>query len=269
MNFTDIFIRRPVLSIVLSSLILLLGIQSASQLDIRQFPKLEESVIHVTTYYHGASAETVQGFVTTPLQQRIAGARGVEYITSSSRQGISSITVHVRLGFNSNEALTAVITKINEARSVLPRDIENPIASTLAPGNALMYLAFYSETMGIEQVSDYLIRTVQPEVATIEGVGTAEMFGGKYFAMRIWTDPLLMAALGVTAEDIRTAIKNNNYVSTTGSTKGHWVITSVNAETDLNSTEEFGNIVVRQVDERRVRLQDVAKIELARRQSLL
>lgn len=263
MNFTDIFIKRPVLSIVLSTLILLLGIQSASRLEIREFPKLEDSVIHVETYYPGANAETVQGFVTTPLQQRIAGAQGIEYITSSSIQGRSLITIHVRLGADSAETLTEVITKINEARSVLPREIENPIASTMAPGNSLMYLAFFSKNLGIEQVSDYLIRSVQPEIATIEGVGAANMFGGKYFAMRIWTDPVLMAAMGVTAEDIRTAIQDNNYVATTGSTKGQWVVSSVNAETDLTSTDEFGDIVVRQVDERRVRLKDVAEIELA------
>ena len=263
MSFTDIFIKRPVLSIVLSALILILGIQSASRLEIREFPKLEKSVIHVETYYPGANAETVQGFVTAPLQQRIAGAQGVEYITSSSIQSRSLITVHVRLGADSNETLTEIITKINEARSVLPREIENPVASTLSPGDSLMYLAFFSKTLDIEQVSDYLIRSVQPEIATIEGVGSANLFGAKYFSMRIWTDPTLMAAMGVTAEDIRIAIKNNNYVATTGSTKGQWVVSSVHAETDLTSTDEFGNIVVRQINERRVRLKDVAEIELA------
>lgn len=265
MNFTDIFIKRPVLAVVLSSLILLLGLQSANQLEIREFPKLEEGLITVETFYRGASAETVQGFVTTPLQQFIAGAKGVEYITSSSRQGVSVIEIRTRLGSNTSEVLTEVITKINVARSHLPREIENPVAYTDTPGSALMYLAFYSKNqeMNVEQITDYLMRSVQPEIATLEGVGTAELFGANRFSMRIWTDPKRMAALGVTAEDIRDAIQNNNYIATTGSTKGQWVLTSVSAETDLTSTDEFGNIVVRQNDERRVRLSDVADIELA------
>jgi len=183
MTFTDIFINRPVLAIVVSCLLLLLGLQAASQLSVRHFPKIEKSVIYVTTDYPGASARTVQGFVTTPLQQRIASARGIEYITSSSNPGTSSIEVHVRLGENSSDVLSEVIAKINEARYELPRQIEDPVVTTATGSDVLIYLAFISKELSIEQMTDYLLRSVQPELSSMEGVGSAKILGDKYFAM--------------------------------------------------------------------------------------
>jgi len=165
-NFTDLFIRRPVLAIVVSSLLVLLGSQAVTQLALRQFPQVEKSVIYVRAVYPGASARTVQGFVTTPLQRRIAAAKGVEYVTSQSDPGVSSIQVNVRLGENSTEVLTEVINKVNEARFELPRDIEDPVVTSSTGGDAMMWLALISEQMSIQQINDYAIRSVQPLLST-------------------------------------------------------------------------------------------------------
>jgi multidrug efflux pump len=264
MTFTDIFINRPVLAIVVSSLLLLLGLQAASQLSVRHFPKIEKSVIYVTTDYPGASARTVQGFVTTPLQQRIASARGVEYITSSSNYGTSSIEVHVRLGENSSDVLSEVIAKINEARYELPRQIEDPVVTTATGSDVLIYLAFISKELSIEQMTDYLLRSVQPELSSMDGVGSAKILGDKYFAMRVWLDPIRMAALGVTAEDVRNAIQRENYISAAGTTEGNLVRASVYAKTDMEDPAVFADIVVRQAGDLRVCLGDVADLEMSR-----
>jgi hydrophobe/amphiphile efflux-1 (HAE1) family protein len=260
--FTDIFIQRPVLAIVVSSLLLLLGTASIFRVGVREFPELERSVIYIDTFYRGASARTVQGFVTTPLQIKIAGARGVDYMTSTSNPGSSSIEVHVRLGENSSDVLAEVIAKVNEARGDLPRGIEDPVITTAAGGDAMIYLAFTSEQMTPYQITDFLMRTVQPELATLEGVGKAHIFG-RYLAMRIWLDPVRMAALGVTAADVSEAIQRENYIATAGSTEGGLVKATVDARTDLQTPEEFEALVVRQEGEEQVRLGDVATVSLA------
>ena len=262
MAFTDHFIQRPVLAIVVSSLLLLLGGTAISRVNIREFPEIERSVISVETFYRGASARTVQGFVTTPLQLSIAGARGIEYMSSSSNPGLSEIQVHVRLGENSSDVLSEVIAKVNEARGDLPREIEDPVVSTTSGGDAMMYLAFYSKQMTPYQITDYLVRNVQPELATLEGVGKANIFG-RFLAMRIWLDPVRMAAFGVTATDISEAIKRDNYIASSGSTIGNLVRATVDARTDMKKPEDFEKLVVRQVDEKRVRLGDVADVELS------
>ena len=259
MAFTDHFIQRPVLAIVVSSLLLLLGGTAISRVNIREFPEIERSVISVETFYRGASARTVQGFVTTPLQLSIAGARGIEYMSSSSNPGLSEIQVHVRLGENSSDVLSEVIAKVNEARGDLPREIEDPVVSTTSGGDAMMYLAFYSKQMTPYQITDYLVRNVQPELATLEGVGKANIFG-RFLAMRIWLDPVRMAAFGVTATDISEAIKRDNYIASSGSTIGNLVRATVDARTDMKKPEDFEKLVVRQVDEKRVRLGDVADV---------
>ena len=263
MAFTDVFIQRPVLAIVISAFLVLLGSQAANRLSIREFPELERSVIHVETVYPGASARTVQGFVTTPLQITIAGARGIEYMTSDSKPGLSDITIHVRLGENSSDVLSEVIAKVDEARSDLPRDIESPEVSTTSGGDALMYIAFDSKQMSVPQVADYLVRSVQPELATIEGVGKANILGGRFLAMRIWLDPVRMAAFGVTAEDVNEAVNRDNYISTAGATEGRLVRATVDAQTDMKTPEAFAELTVRQRGEERVRLGDVADIELS------
>ncbi len=263
MRFTDLFIHRPVLAVVISGLLLLLGLAAADRIAVREFPTLERSVINVTTYYRGASARTVQGYVTTPLQVSIAGARGIEYMSSTSNPGSSNIAVHVRLGENSSDVLTEVIAKVNEARSELPNEIEDPVITTGAGEDALIYLAFSSATMSLSQISDYLVRTVQPELATLEGVGKAEVMGGKFLAMRIRLDPLRMAAMGVTATDVNATIRRDNYVTTAGATEGNLIRATVDASTDISTPEEFAQLTVRQAGDERVLMGDIADIELA------
>ena len=267
MRFTDIFIRRPVLAIVISSLLLLLGLSSAGSLSIREFPELERSVITVTTLYQGASARTVEGFVTTPLQSNIAGARGVEHMTATSDPSYSEIRVHVKLGENSSDVLSEVIAKVNETRSQLPSEIEDPIVTTGSGGDALMYLGFASRQMSMGQVTDYLLRNVQPELATLDGMGSAQIIGGNYLAMRIWLDPVRMAALGVTAEDIDSAIRRDNYIASTGATEGGLIRVEVDARTDMQTPEAFAELAIRQNGDERVRLADVADIELGNENS--
>ena len=263
MRFTDVFINRPVLAIVLSSVMLLLGLQAATQLSLREYPEVEKSVIYVQTAYPGASASTVQGFVTTPLQRRIASAKGVEYITSQSNPGFSEISVWVRLGENSTEVMTEVITKINEARFELPREVEDPVVTNRTGDDAIMYLALLSDQMSVQQRADYAMRSIQPVLSTVEGVGEARILSSGSFAMRVWLNPARMAAYGVTATDINRALRRDNYISAAGSTRGPLVRASVDAETDVQTPDSFGDIVVRQQGDKRVRLSDVADIELA------
>jgi hydrophobe/amphiphile efflux-1 (HAE1) family protein len=267
MRFTDLFIRRPVLAIVISSLLLVLGLSSARSLSIREFPELERSVIRVMTFYPGASARTVEGFVTTPLQFYIAGARGIEYMSATSSPSYSEIEVHVRLGENSSNVLSEVIAKVNESRSQLPREIEDPVVTTSVGGDALMYLGFASEQLSIGQLTDYLLRNVQPELATLDGMGSAQIVGGNYLAMRVWLDPARMAALGVTAEDVDAAIRRDNFISSTGATEGGLIRVEVDARTDMQTPEAFADLSVRQVGDRRVRLGDVADVELGNENS--
>ena len=267
MRFTDTFIERPVLALVVSALILLLGLAAANRTPIREFPELERSVIRVVTVYPGASARSVQGFVTTPLQTTIAGARGVEYMTSTSNPGNSEISVHVRLGENSSNVLTEVIAKVNEARFQLPREVYDPVVTTGGGGDALIYLAFYSEQMTTAEISDYLARSVQPELATLNGVGTAEILGGRFPAMRIWLDPLRMAAHGVTASDVHAAISRDNFIATAGSTESELIRATVDPRTDLQSPDEFAAMTVFRRGDRQVSLGDVADIELAEENS--
>ncbi len=262
-NLTDIFVRRPVLALVLSAVMLLLGMQAGSQLTLREYPEVEKSVIFVTAAYPGASAETVQGFVTTPLQRRIAAAKGVEYVTSQSNPGVSEIEAWVRLGEDSTDVLGEVITKVNEARFELPSEVEDPVVTNRTGGDAMMYLALLSDEMSVQQVADYGMRSIQPVLSTVEGVGEARLLGSGMFAMRIWLDPAKMAAFGVTATDVNDAIRRDNYISAAGTTRGELVRASVDAETDLQDPEMFAAIVVRQDGDQRVSLGDVANIELA------
>lgn len=262
MRFTDLFIQRPVLALVISALLLLLGLASLDRVTLREFPELERSIITVETIYPGANARTIQGFVTTPLQLNIAGARGVEYITSSSNPNVSTIEVHARLGENTSDVLTEVIAKVNEARDELPEDIREPVISTSVSTDALIYIAFLSEQMSPYQITDYLMRSVQPELATLPGVGEAQLFG-RYLAMRIWLDPVRMAAQGVTATDVAEAIQRDNVISTAGATEGEWVRVSVDAITGIQTAEDFRNLVVRQDQDQQVRLGEIAEVELA------
>ena len=263
MRFTDTFIRRPVLAVVVSALLLMLGLQSIFQLQIRQFPDVEKSLILVNTVYPGASARTVQGFVTDPLQRRIAAAEGVEFLTSRSEPSVSRIFVNVRLGEDASEVMTEIISKVNEAKFELPREVEDPVVTKTFGGDAMIYMAFLSDQMSIQQINDYVRRNIQPELSTLEGVGEAKVLSDREFAMRVWLDPARMAAFGVTAKDVTDSIREQNFVSAAGTTRGPLVRASVDAETDMQTPEEFETIVVRQDEEQRVRLTDVADLELA------
>ena len=263
MKFTDIFIQRPVLAIVIAAVMLLVGIQAGTQLSLREYPEVEKSQIFVQAIYPGASARTVQGFVTTPLQRRIAAAKGVDYVTSESNPGLSQINVYVRLGENSTDVLTEVITKINEARFELPREVEDPVVSNRTGGDGMLYLAFLSDQMSVQQTTDYAMRTIQPVLSTIEGVGEARILTGGVFAVRLWLNPAKMAAYGVTARDVNDAVRRENYISAPGTTRGELVRTSVDAQTDVQDPKKFAEIVVRQDGDKRVRLGDVAEVELA------
>ena len=263
MRFTDTFIKRPVLAVVVSALLLMLGLQSMVQLQVRQFPDVEKSLILVSTAYPGASARTVQGFVTDPLQRRIAAAEGVEYITSTSDPGVSNISVQVRLGEDATQVMTEVIAKVNEAKFELPQEVEDPVVTNTFGDDAMLYMAFLSEQMSIQQITDYVRRNIQPELSTLDGVGEAKVLGDREFAMRVWLDPARMAAFGVTATDVTDAIREQNVISAAGTTRGALVRASVDAETDMQRPEDFEGIVIRQDEERRVRLADVAELDLA------
>ncbi|CAM3644034.1 MexW/MexI family multidrug efflux RND transporter permease subunit [Parendozoicomonas haliclonae] len=263
-SFTDLFIRRPVLATVVSLLIILLGLQAFQKLPVREYPDLEDAVITVTTAYPGASAELIQGFITTPVQQAIASAEGIDYITSSSNQSISTVTVKLRLGYSADKALTEIMSKVNQIRSQLPAESQDPVITKgNNQGAALLYISFYSDRMSGEQVTDYLTRVVQPQLATVEGVGSADILGAKTFAMRIWLDPIRMSAFEVTAAEINGALLNNNVQSAAGQTQGEMVISNVNARTSLSTEKDFADIVIKNQDDVLVRLADVATIELS------
>ena len=262
-SFTDIFIRRPVLSTVVSLLILLVGVMAGSRLQIRQYPELSQTTITITTSYPGANADLIKGFITTPLEQAVASTEGVDTIVSNSQQNTSTITLNLRLNANPDRAMTDVLSKINQVKSTLPREANDPIAiKQTGQGFALMYLSFNSKDLTPAQVTDYLTRVVQPRLQTLEGVGNAQIFGGQTFAMRIWLDPNKMAARGVTATDVRIALGTNNFTTAAGSVKGDFIQTAINAQTSLNTPEAFSNLVVATRGDSLVRLGSIATVEL-------
>ncbi|MCH9691633.1 MAG: efflux RND transporter permease subunit [Gammaproteobacteria bacterium] len=263
MNFTEIFIRKPVLASVISLFIFLLGLRAASELSVRQYPKLENAVITVTTVYVGADANLVQGFITTPLEQEIATADGIDYLVSTSVLGTSVIQAYIRLDFDANEVLTEIVAKVNKLRSELPDESEDSTVD-LAVGETIsaMYLSFSSDVLDNNQITDYLTRVVQPKLSTIAGVQRAELLGDRTFAMRIWLKPDAMAALGVTPGDVSTALRQNNVLSAVGTTKGTRVAMDISAATDISSAKDFRRLVVRADGDRIVRLEDVSEIEL-------
>ncbi|WP_010298551.1 efflux RND transporter permease subunit [Candidatus Odyssella thessalonicensis] len=264
MKFTDLFIKRPVLSGVISTLILLLGLKAIASLQVRQYPELTNTVITVTTAYPGATADLMQGFVTNPIQRSIAAAEGVDYVTSTSRQGISVVSAYIRLNFPPDTALTEVSAKVQEIISELPREVESPIIKkTTGEAYAILYASFSSDQLSKEQITDYINRQIQPRLATVLGVSQVEVIGGQTFAMRIWLDPQKMAAREISAADIAAALEQNNYQSAPGETKGYLVIKSVNANTGLSTPEQFAKIIVKSKGDAITRLQDVADIELA------
>ena len=262
-SFTDLFIKRPVLASVVSLLLLLVGIQAGFKLQIRQYPELSQTTIIITTNYPGATADLIKGFITTPLEQAVASSEGIDTIVSSSQQNVSTITLNLRLNASPDRAIADVLSKINQVKSTLPREANDPVVvKKTGQGFALMYLSFNSATMSASQITDYLTRVVQPGLQTLDGVGDAQILGGQTFAMRIWLDPEKMAARGVTPNDVRAALAANNFTTAAGQVKGDWVQTSINAQTSLDSAQAFSQLVVAARGDSLIRLGNIAKVEL-------
>jgi len=264
MKFTDLFIRRPVLASVVSLIILLAGLQSIRSLNVRQYPRSDIAVVRVETHYVGANADLVRGFVTTPLERVIASADGIDYIDSSSSQGLSIITVHLKLNYDTNAALTQIQAKVAQVRNDLPPEAESPeIELTLSDTQfAQMYLSFSSKDLSPSQVTDYLTRVVQPKLTAVSGVQKAEILGARVFAMRIWLKPDRMAALNISPTQVRQALASNNYLSAVGMTKGSMTTINLVANTDLRTAEEFQELVLREENGAIVRLKDIANVDL-------
>ncbi|HKS89186.1 MAG TPA: efflux RND transporter permease subunit, partial [Stellaceae bacterium] len=263
MKFTDIFIRRPVLSLVTSLLILLIGLQCLLSLQIRQYPRLYNTTITVTTAYPGASPDLIQGFITTPIEQAVATAEGIDYLTSNSIQGTSTVTAYIRLNYNPSQALTDIMAKVQQVKYLMPAQAQDPvILKSTGQTTAVMYIGFSSAELQPAAISDYLTRVVQPLLATVDGVASADILGGQTFAMRLWLDPAKMAARGITADDVATAIRNNNYQSAPGQAKGFFTVTNISAQTGLADVQQFKRMVVKASGGAVVRLEDIATVDL-------
>ncbi|HEX5131819.1 MAG TPA: efflux RND transporter permease subunit [Candidatus Krumholzibacteria bacterium] len=264
MKFTDIFVRRPVLAIVLNLVILIAGVQSIRSLSVRQYPRSDIAVVNITTVYIGANADLVRGFITTPLERVIASADGIDYMESSSAQGLSTITVHLKLNYDTNAALTQIQAKVAQVRNELPPESEAPIIEleTADSQFAAMYIGFSSVDLDENQITDYLTRVVQPRLSAISGVQRADILGSRTFAMRVWLKPDKMAARGISPSDVRNALANNNYLSALGSTKGSMVSVNLVANTDLKTAKEFEQLVVKEDKGVVVRLGEIADVVL-------
>ncbi|MEI8010919.1 MAG: efflux RND transporter permease subunit [Candidatus Omnitrophota bacterium] len=263
MNLTDIFIKRPVLATVVSLMIFILGIRAMMTLGVREYPETQNAVITVTTVYTGADPAVVAGFITTPLENSIAQANGIDYLTSSSTSNASVIKANLRLNYDANKAMTEVNAKVNAALNQLPQEAQQPTI-TIETGESTdsMYIGFYSDVLPTNNITDYLLRVVQPKIQAVEGVQKAEILGGRQFALRAWLDPQKMAGHAVTAVDVTNALAANDFISAVGQTKGQMVSVDLTAATGLHSVEEFRKLVIRSVNGANVRLGDVAKVTL-------
>src|SRR5438874_6714356 len=264
MKFTDLFIRRPVLAIVVNLVILIAGLQAIRSLSVRQYPRSDIAEVQVSTVYVGANADLVRGFITTPLERLIASADGIDYMESTSSQGISRIDVHLKLNYDTNAALTQIQSKVAQVRNDLPPEAEAPIIDLQTADNqfAAMCIGFSSKDLDQNQITDYLNRVVQPKLSAVSGVQRADILGDRTFAMRIWLKPDQMAARGVSPSDVRDALSKNNYLSALGSTKGSAVSVNLVANTDLRSADEFKQMVIKQQNGVVVRLGEIADVAL-------
>ncbi|CZG39715.1 efflux RND transporter permease subunit [Legionella pneumophila serogroup 1] len=263
MKFTDLFIKRPVLSIVVSMLIFLFGINSIYKMQIRQYPKMENTVITIMTGYPGADAELIAGFITTPLESAVASAEGIDYMTSSSQQGLSTITLNIKLNFDPQIAFTDVMSKVQQTLNQLPKESQQPVILKKSDSStALMYISLDSKDMTPQQITDYATRVVQPQLQTVDGVAKADILGGQTYSMRIFMNPIKMAALNVTPADVSAVLASNNFLTAAGSTKSEYVAINVTAKTDLNNVEEFERLIVKSDKGSIIRLRDIAKVEL-------
>jgi len=264
MKFTDLFIKRPVLAMVVSLVILIAGLQSIRSLSVRQYPRSDIAIVQITTVYVGANADLVRGFITTPIERVVASADGIDYMESSSAQGLSTITVHLKLNYDTNAALTQIQVKLAQIRNDLPPESQAPVIDleTADTQFAAMYIGFSSANLDQNQITDYLTRVVQPKLSAISGVQRADILGDRTFAMRIWLKPEKMAALGISASAVRDALSKNNHLSALGQTKGSMVSVNLIANTDLRTPEEFRQLVVKQDKGVVVRLGEIADVVL-------
>jgi multidrug efflux pump len=264
MKFTDLFVRRPVLAVVVNLVILIAGLQAIRSLSVRQYPRSDIAVVQVTTVYVGANADLVRGFITTPLERVIASADGIDYMESSSAQGLSTITVHLKLNYDTNAALTQIQAKLAQVRNDLPPESQAPVIDLQTADNqfAAVYLGFSSASLDQNQITDYLTRVVQPKLSAISGVQRADILGDRTFAMRIWLKPDKMAALGISASAVRDALSRNNHLSALGQTKGSMVSVNLIANTDLRTADEFRQLVVKEDKGVVVRLGEIADVVL-------
>lgn len=263
MKFTDIFIKRPVLSSVVSLLILLFGLNSIFKMQVRQFPRMDNTVISVLTSYPGADANLIAGFITTPLESAVASAEGIDYMTSSSVQGMSTIVLTIKLNFDAEKAFTDVMSKVQQTLNRLPPQAQQPViikkSDTSTP---LMYISLNSNDMTPQQITDYAMRVVQPYLETVDGIAQAEILGGQTYSMRVFLDPIKMAALNVSPADVYNILAGNNFLTAAGNTKGEYIQINIKAHTNLNNVEEFRQLIVRSDKNSIIHLQDIAKVEL-------
>ncbi|MDX8533686.1 efflux RND transporter permease subunit [Mesorhizobium sp. VK25A] len=263
MSFSDLFIRRPVLSTVLACMILLLGFQGIFGLSIRQYPKVDETAITITTAYPGASADLIQGFISAPIARAVASTENIDYVTSSSRPSTSTVTVQMKLGSNPDVALAEVLSKVQGVRGTLPTASKDPvIVKGTGQQFAMMYISMQNPNMTKEQLTEYIERVIRPRISTVEGVADVQIFGAQEYSMRIWIDPIRLAARGATAVDVLTAINNSNFLSAPGNTENEYVVSSITVHSTLQTPEAFAQLPIRSTDGQVVRLRDVARVEL-------
>src|ERR671919_1756386 len=271
-SFTDIFIRHPVLAAVVNLVIVLVGWRALTSLPVQQYPQIESTSVIITTVYYGASAETVRGFLTTPIERAVSAIGGVDYVESTNRAGVSTVTVRLKLNHSSTAALAEVTARLQQVRSELPQEAEPPVIEVQRADRpyATFYLSFTSPERTVPQITDWLTRTIQPQLATIQGVQrVTNSEGGQPIAMRIWIDPDRLAALNLAPGDVQAALQRNNYLAAVGQTKSDQIQVNLLANTDLRSVEEFSNLIVADRDGAIVRLSDVATVELGAEEATL
>src|SRR5580658_7437208 len=263
MNFTDIFIRRPVLASVVSLAILVVGLRSYGSLQILQYPKTENGIVTISTVYPGADPDAIAGFITTPIEAAVAQSNGIDYMTSTSNSGVSTITVNLRQNYDSSKAAAEINIKVNSVLNQLPTGSQQPAISVkVGQTTDALYFGFASPTLAPNEITDYLQRVVVPKLQAVEGVQTAELLGGQYFSLRAWLDPKKLQAYGLTASDVTAALSNNDYISAIGNTKGQMVQVTLTSNTSLHSLSEFRNLVVKQINGSNIRLSDLGQVIL-------
>src|SRR5215211_2048791 len=263
-SFTDIFIKHPVLAVVVNLVLVLMGWRALTTLPVQQYPQVESSSVIITTVYYGASAETVRGFLTTPIERSVSAISGVDHVESTSRAGVSTVTVRLKLNHNTTAALAEVTARLQQVRAELPSEAEPPAVEVQRADRpyASFYLSFSSSKRDVPAITDWLARTLQPQLATLPGVQRVSLEGARQIAMRVWIDPDRLAALNLAPGDVHAALRRNNYLAAVGQTKGNVVQVNLLANTDLRSVDEFNDLIVTDRAGAIVRLRDVAKVEL-------